>query len=245
MADFARTRHAAGTNNRWEIVEAITADARAAGWKVLSFASIEAAAEALREAGAARTFGSVARLVEVAGYDRDATPEQSAVFRRYSPAAVHRFYADGWTQADAALFLGAEHRNADAQRAELERRRQAAPINDVLHRRLHEINRWFTSMHGDAARAECEGGLDAYSAVVIELYRIFTRKRLDAELRQLLDEEGARPMTDRPTPPPDEPDDVAAEVLDLAPVPEPWPAYVLSAAEAEQGAFDAGLWIDA
>lgn len=238
MADFARTRHAAGTNNRWEIAEAIAADARAAGWRVLSGATIDAALEALDEGGAARTVGYVDRLVEVADYDHAATPEQSAVFRRYSTAAVHRFYAAGWTQADAVLFLGAEHRTVDAQRAELERRAGGPDLNASLHRRLHELGRWLDAMHRDAARAESEGAdLDIHAAMTVALYHAINRRSLDVELDRLLDEEGARTMTDRLTD-----DDVPDEVLDLAPEPEPVPDDVLEAQAAEQVAHDAGLW---
>ena len=46
-------------------------------------------------------------------------------------------------------------------------------------------------MAQDADRAEAEANFDAYSEAVLEIYRALAERRIDAELRSLLDAEGS------------------------------------------------------
>ena len=206
---FTRTQAAASGRRQptWQVVEAIAADAVDAGRPIRSLDTLEATADALADAGMARTTAVVGRLMEVAAFTAGATPEQRDVFRRYTPAAVHRFHAEGWTAADTARYLGAEHRSADEMRAELESRRAAEDINDAGHRLLNGIGNWLIDAARFAKRAEAEGGLDAYSASALEVYRMFNRRREDAvdtELRLLVDNWQAREAEDDPAAPPSE-----------------------------------------
>lgn len=188
--DFTHTTAAAAGHRQptWEVVEAIAADALDAGGPILSTATMTATGDALTEAGMPRSLNVVGRLMELAQWHHDATDGHREVYRAHSPALVTLLVMAGWTQADAAAFLVDRPKVTHAEvRAEVNRRTGPPAINVVGHKLLHAIGNWFMDAANFANRAEAEGGLDAYSASVVELYHALTEKRIDAELRQLLD----------------------------------------------------------
>lgn len=193
---FARTQAAAATEklSRWDLVAAIAEDAVDAGLPISSTASAMSAKDALDAVGLEMTPGSVRNLAVLAKFDHESTPRQREEWRRYGTSIVLEVAAAGWSQEAAFdLLSGTTRRKVAEVRHEIKAASHnvvAEPdINEVGHKLLHGIGNWFMDAAKFVERAEAEGGLDAYSASVVELYHILTEKRLDAELRQLTDEE--------------------------------------------------------
>lgn len=200
--EFSRTKAAAATDkrSRWDLVAAIAEDAIDAGVPITSTASVIAAKEALDAVGLEMAPDSVKSLSIVAKFDHESTDRQRQEWRRYGTSIVQRVAEAGWSQEAAFDLLAQPRRLTKSEVGHAVKIAAAgttgspepADINDVLHKRLHEINAWFTNMAQDADRAEAEGELDAYSEAVLEIYRALAERRIDAELRSLLDAEGVR-----------------------------------------------------
>lgn len=194
---FARTQAAAATEklSRWDLIAAIAEDAVDAGLPISSTASAVAAKEALDGVGLEMTPGSVLNLTVLAKFDHESTDRQRQEWRRYGTSVVQQVAKAGWSQEAAFDLLAQPIRltKANVEHAVKVARDPGIPetpdINEVGHELLHGIGNWFMDAAKFVERAEAEGGLDAYSASVVELYHILTEKRLDAELRQLTDEE--------------------------------------------------------
>lgn len=194
---FARTKAAANVDklSRWDLVAAIADDAVDAGLPISSGQSAVAAKAALDAVGLEMTPGTVHNLTVLAKFDHESTDRQRQEWRRYGTSIVEKVANAGWSQEAAFDLLAAPRRRTvtEVRHALTESRQNVLPdppdINEVGHKLLHGIGNWFMDAAQFADRAEVEGGLDAYSASVVELYHILTEKRLDAELRQLTDEE--------------------------------------------------------
>ena len=194
---FARTQAAAATEklSRWDLVAAIADDAVDAGLPISSGQSAVAAKAALDAVGLEMTPGTVHNLTVLAKFDHESTDRQRQEWRRYGTSIVEKVANAGWSQEAAFDLLAAPRRRTvtEVRHALTESRQNVLPdppdINEVGHKLLHGIGNWFMDADKFVERAEAEGGLDAYSASVVELYHILTEKRLDAELRQLTDEE--------------------------------------------------------
>lgn len=194
---FARTQAAAATEklSRWDLVAAIAEDAVDAGLPISSGQSAVAAKAALDAVGLEMTPGTVHNLTVLAKFDHESTDRQRQEWRRYGTSIVEKVANAGWSQEAAFDLLAAPRRRTvtEVRHALTESRQNVLPdppdINEVGHKLLHGIGNWFMDAAKFVERAEAEGGLDAYSASVVELYHILTEKRLDAELRQLTDEE--------------------------------------------------------
>lgn len=196
MTEFARTKAAANTEklSRWDLVAAIAEDAIDAGLPISSSASAVAAKEALDGVGLEMTPGSVLNLTVLAKFDHESTERQRQEWRRYGTSVVRELAKAGWSQEAAFDLLAAPKRLTVAEvnhaiKGAKDHVVLVPPINEVGHKLLHAIGNWFMDAAQFADRAEAEGGLDAYSASVVELYQILTEKRLDAELRQMMDAE--------------------------------------------------------
>lgn len=201
--EFSRTKAAAATDkrSRWDLVAAIAEDAIDAGVPITSTASVSAAKDALDAVGLEMAPDTVRNLSCLAKFDHESTDRQRQEWRRYGTSIVQRISDAGWSQEAAFDLLSGPRRLTWAQVGEAIKASSPSArtpadgppdINAVLHKRLHEINAWFTNMAQDADRAEDEGGLDAYSEAVLEIYRALAERRIDAELRSLLDAEGVR-----------------------------------------------------
>lgn len=194
---FARTKAAANVDklSRWDLVAAIAEDAIDAGLPITSGASVVAAKDALDAVGLEMSPDSVRDLSCVAKFDHESTERQRQEWRRYGTSIVQEVAKAGWSQEAAYDLLAAPERLTKAQVRQAVKGSNGAgtieppDINEVGHKLLHAIGNWFMDAAKFVERAEAEGGLDAYSASVVELYHILTEKRLDAELRQLTDEE--------------------------------------------------------
>jgi hypothetical protein len=194
---FARTQAAAATEklSRWDLVAAIADDAVDAGLPISSGQSAVAAKAALDAVGLEMTPGTVHNLTVLAKFDHESTDRQRQEWRRYGTSIVEKVANAGWSQEAAFDLLAAPRRRTvtEVRHALTESRQNVLPdppdINEVGHKLLHGIGNWFMDEAKFVERAEAEGGLDAYSASVVELYHLLPEKRLDAELRQLTDEE--------------------------------------------------------
>lgn len=199
--NFARTKAAANTDkkSRWELVAAIAEDAIDAGVPITSTVSVTAAKEALDSVGLDMAPDTVKALAVVSKFDHESTDRQRQEWRRYGTSIVQEVAVNGWSQEAAFDLLCAPRRLTQAEvRAAVRATRvvdnpeTAQPdINEQGHRLLNQINAWFTDMAKFADRAEGEGGLDVYSAAVLDIYHALTEKRIDAELRQILETETA------------------------------------------------------
>lgn len=199
--EFSRTKAAAATDkrSRWDLVAAIAEDAIDAGVPITSTASVSAAKDALDAVGLEMAPDTVRNLSCLAKFDHESTDRQRQEWRRYGTSIVQIVAAAGLSQEAAFDLLATPKRLTQAEVRHLVKASnvditelEPPDVNAVLHKRLHEINAWFTNMAQDADRAEAEGGLDAYSEAVLEIYRALTERRIDAELRSLLEAEGVR-----------------------------------------------------
>lgn len=200
--EFSRTKAAANADkrSRWDLVAAIAEDAIDAGVPITSTASVTAAKEALDAVGLEMTPDSVKNLSCLAKFDHESTDRQRQEWRRYGTSVVREVALAGWSQEAAFDLLARPKRVTRSEvrialkagNAGVTQHGAAPDINEQGHRLLSQINAWFTDMAKFADRAEAEGGLDSYSAAVLETYHALTEKRIDAELRQILEAEAAR-----------------------------------------------------
>lgn len=214
MADFTRTRHAAGTNKSpgWEVVEAIAADAFAAGRPICSLDTLEATAAALSDAGMARTTNAIGRLMELAAWFHDATGAQRVLFRCHTPALVGLFVAAGWSQMDTADTLAAGCWTHAEARAAIEARR-GVDLNAEAHRVLARVNA--ALIDADRVRRAAWSSdevLDVHAQAAVAVFDRLLESDTDRELRLLLESGGwqiREPRHDDPTAPLTEPEWVA------------------------------------
>lgn len=196
-ARFTLTQQAARNdkNSRWELIAAIAEDAVAAGLPITSGDSMLAAQQAAASVGLELAAGTVAKMAITAKFDHESTPRQREEWRRYGHRAVQELAVSGWSQDDAYELLHVQKRRtvAEVRHAIREATVHVDPeprdLNELMHRLLHDIDKWFTDMAKAADRAEAEGGLDMHSAMTLAIYQSLTEKRIDAELRQFFGEE--------------------------------------------------------
>lgn len=107
---FKRTEKVAKVDrvSKWNLIEAIAADAKEAGVPLVGVQSKTAAREALAKVGHDHAPRTIEDLCMVAKYDDESTDEQRQVWRRYGWSIVYRFSQASVPKAKAMKYLDVE-----------------------------------------------------------------------------------------------------------------------------------------
>jgi hypothetical protein len=187
--------------SRWGLIEAIALDAVENDVPISGGQSVLATKAALDAAGNELADDTVKALCVVAKFDAESTAGQRRTWRTYPWSSVLVVAKAGLSQ-EAAFGLLAGHR---LPRREIEKRlvRRAggagspepspAPLGEALHRWIARIDDVLTEGAELAARADTEDEpLDAHAQMALYFYERLIEKKFDAELRDLLEQEGIR-----------------------------------------------------
>lgn len=195
---FARTEKAATKDkrSRWDLIEAIAADAVDNGFPIVGHLSVEAAAQAIAGAGDEMALSTIRGLCSVAKFDNESTAVQRRVWRRYGWASIGKLVGAGWSQEAAADFLRGEHKTRADIGAVLASSR-ARPTEPGINERWGQ---WVTRMNNlmmDGARLlhETEATkieLTGQAHLALTIYQRLTERQLDAELRELFESENVK-----------------------------------------------------
>jgi len=197
---FARTAKAATGDrlSKWELIEAIAADAVDNDFPISGAESCVAARAALDAAGNDHSDDVVKHLCMVAKFDVESTPRQRKLWREYGWTSIRVLAKGGWTQADAYELLRGEHKS----RSEIER-----AIGAVSKRRdpgVPDLDEGWTAWLTHLNKIMMEGArlaersdqpgviLGGYASMARVIYQRMTERQLDAEIRDLLSSEEAK-----------------------------------------------------
>jgi len=195
---YKRTEKAAKADkaSKWEIVEAIALDAVDAGYDFSGIESCLAARAAFEKNGYEHTDAVVKNLCVLAGFDHRSTAKQRAVWRRYGWSVVALVASAGWTAEKAYDLLAYEHQTQAAVRdAVVAARNVNIPRTDLA----DEWTKWLTKLnalliagaklaHETDRRPHAITGAP-YAEFAHQIYQRITERKLDAEIRDLLDSE--------------------------------------------------------
>lgn len=196
---FTRTQNAAAAekSTRWDLIEAIAADATDDGLAITGVASQLAAAAAFEAAGAEYTSGTIKKLCVLAKFDHESTVKQKKEWRRYGWTSVLPFARSGWSPEAAYDVLSGEMKTQTDVRAILagsfEGPKSARPFDERCARWIQHMNG--VLMEGAALAEEAENKhlqLGPYAERAMSIYRQLAERQLDAELRGFLDSIGSR-----------------------------------------------------
>lgn len=198
---FTHTEQAAKIDkkSKWDLIEAIAEDAVENDLEIASAESQLAAKAALDAAGHEHAESTVKDLCYLARFDHGATRGQRRTFRSYGWATVDKLAKAGWSQEAAASLLAGRH---------LMRREVEAAIRAAGSRArptgypqypdafwgawLNKLDSLLTK----AAEADDYYGpgaeLSGHGALGRLIYERVVEKKIDAELRELLESESAR-----------------------------------------------------
>lgn len=189
---FDRTKTAAEKDrtSRWDLIEAMIADAVDAGLPIVGKESTDLAAAACKEAGVEFSTLSIRNLLVVGKFDHESTSKQRRIWRRYGWTVVREVVKAGWTQDAAYELLAGSHKS--------KRDVQAAVRSDpgVTNRTFDErCAAWISRANdlladGAALAEEAESQyveLGAHSTLALSIYRTMVERQLDAEIRTLLE----------------------------------------------------------
>lgn len=199
---FVRTQEAASQDkkSRWDLVAAIAEDAIDAGIPISSADSMLATQKAASAVGLELSGSTVSHLAVLAKFDHESTDRQRQEWRRYGTSVVKEVVLAGWSQEAAFDLLSKPQRMTQAQVRHAVKSASNV-VNDVgtsdlnasLHSALNELSRWFRTVAALSERADAEDvELDAHASMCILMYQRMAEKRIDAELRQLFEEEAAK-----------------------------------------------------
>lgn len=199
---FSHTEEAAKVDkqSKWTLIEAIAADAVENDLDIACVESQLAAKAALDSAGHEHADATVASLCQLARFDHEATRGQRRTFRTYGWSLVAELHRSGWSQEAAALFLAGKRKSKREVVAAI--RGEASRVaSDASYPQdasafwgpwVNKLDKLLT----DAAYADDFYGpgveLDGHSAFGKLLYERIVEKKIDAELRELLESEDAK-----------------------------------------------------
>lgn len=191
---FKRTYTAAQVEiqSEWDLIEAIAEDAAEENLPITGLDSVLAAKSACEAAGKSVTDETVKALCIVAKFDADSTTKQRRVWRRYGWTAIRTVARRGLSQEAAYEMLAGSHKTV----REIERAIPPSRVH-VYPKPLPE--RWLAwaaemnrvMMRGTQLAAETDAAgldLDGDAAFAAIIYDRITERKIDAELRELLEQ---------------------------------------------------------
>lgn len=195
---FTRTRRAAEAEKttKWDLIAAIADDAVEHGLPITGMTSQLAAREALDSAGNEYAVSTITNLCVVAKFDHESTAKQRQVWRTYGWSIVQRFAHGGYSQEEAARFLTERRRSQREVEAFMRSMdidvhkpdKPPVPLDDAWMAWLRNINRLLVEGAELAERSETEADqLGVYAALAMLTYQRIAERKIDAELRQLLE----------------------------------------------------------
>lgn len=197
---FSRTEKAAKNDRltKWDLIAAIAEDADEARLPITGAESVVAARAALDAAGNEYADATVRTLCLVAKFDHESTAAQRKVWRSYGWSLLGEVAKSGWSQEQAAEFLGGERRSwDDIRRAVRSTKRPnigadtAASFDDRCADWVQRANKLLMDGSKLVEEADTAYHLGSHARFVVMLMQRFSESHIDTELRQILETEAA------------------------------------------------------
>ena len=195
---FARTAQAASQErlSKWDVIEAIAADADDAGLPITGAQTQVSAAAAFTDAGLEYTPTYIKSLCTLAKFDWESTPEQRKIWRRNSQTNVLILAEAGWSQSAAAELLIVQRTQTEV-RAEVQKyakpstrtRARAATFDDRCGDWVSQMNK--VMMDGASLLEEAESeqyDLGPHAEMALSIYRRLAERQIDAEIARFFAE---------------------------------------------------------
>ncbi len=196
LPKFTRTAQAAEKDrtSKWDLIEAIAADATDAGVPIVGLESRTAALEACAAAGTDYTSSTVKNLCIVAKFDSESTPEQRQVWRRYGWSVLRETANAGWTPDAAHELLSGERLTRQQVRAVLGTPGclEADAIAPSFDERVSAWVVRFQAVMHEGAQLVAEGDRDVvvpggHAALMFAIFAKLREDQIDVELRHMLE----------------------------------------------------------
>jgi hypothetical protein len=198
---FSRTAQAAAQErlSKWDVIEAIAADADEAGVPITGGQAQVSAASAFTDAGLEYTPSYVKSLCVLAKYDWESTPAQRQLWRRNSTTNVLLMAVAGWSQSAAADYL-MDDRSSNEVRAEVRKyaepskrtQARAATFDDRCGDWVAQMNK--VMMAGASLLDEAESEqyeLGPHAEMAMAIYRRLAERQLEAEIHRFFESQEA------------------------------------------------------
>jgi len=196
---FKRTQKAATQDRltKWELIEAIAADADESGLPITSSESCVATKSALESSGDEYADGTVKELCVVAKFDYESSPKQRRVWRTYGWTVIRTVAKSGWTPEAAYDLLSARHLTRVEVNAAV--RGPGHPDEEPSFEAkcatwVHRANALMMDGARLAEEVERTPGYapSSQAELALSIYHRMTERQLDAEIRAFFESEQVR-----------------------------------------------------
>lgn len=199
---FSRTQEAAKTEKRskWDLIEAIALDAVDNDVPISGMDSRLAAKAALDAVGNEHAERTIYGLCMVAKFDHESTGSQRQLWRKYGWTAIRTVAEAGVTQDAAFGMLAGRDRLTFREIEKAVARANprtgvtaTLALDEALRRWVNRLDAVLTEGAELAERAYNEDAeLSSRSELALAIYDRITERKIDAELRELMESESAR-----------------------------------------------------